>query len=328
MPMKEMRAVAIDSFGGPETLTLRTLPVPETKPNQILIRVESTGVGIWDQLEWEGAMAKLYKIETKFPFVLGSEGAGKIVEVGEKVSGWQKGDSVYGFIWERNPKGGFHAEYATINADQAWRIPSNLTLEQASALTIGGATALKGLDDVMQLKPNEKIMIVGASGSVGHFAVQLASRMGAHVFAVASGEDGVALASKLGAEGVVDGHFGDVARSARQYAPKGFDAAFLAVGGESAEKAVSALRDGGRVAHPFGVKTPNIPSSVKLMPPYIVNKDPESMDQGLMARLNKLIESGPFEAHIDEIFSLDRALDAYRALSSHHIGRLVIRPGN
>ena len=324
--INEMKGVAIDRFGGPETLTVRTLPVPEIKPNQILIRVESAGVGIWDTLEREGAMARLYKIQTEFPFVLGSEGAGKIVEMGNEVSEYRNGDSIYGFIWERNPKGGFHAEYAAVDADQAWPIPSKLTLEEASALIIGGATALKGLDDVLQLKPDEKIIIVGGSGTVGHMAIQIATRMGAHVFAVASQDDGVSLASRLGAEAVVDGHHGDITRSARQYSPNGFDAAFLTAGGDPAEKAVSALREGGRVAHPFGVKTPNIPSTVKLLPPYIVNKDPESMDRGLIARLNKMTEIGNFEVHIDEAFSLDRALDAYRALGSHHIGRLVIRP--
>jgi NADPH:quinone reductase len=327
-PANEMRAVVIDRFGGPEVLTVSTLPVPEPKPDQILIRVKSAGVGIWDQLEREGAMANMYKIQTKFPLVLGSEGAGKIVDVGEKVSGFQKGDTIYGFIWQRNPKAGFDAEYAAVNAEQAWPIPSNLTLEQASALAIGGATALKGLDDTLHLKPDEKLLVVGASGTVGHMAVQLAIRMGADVFAVASQDDGVALAERLGAEGVVEGHSGDIARSAREYAPDGFDAAFLTVGGEPAEKALIAMAEGGRVAHPVGVKPPKVSSSVKLLPPYIVNKDPENMDRGLMDRLNKLIEAGPFEVHLDEIFSLDRVVDAHRALGSHHVGRLVLRPSN
>jgi len=328
IPSDEMRAVVIDRFGGPEVLTVRTLPVPETRPDQILIQVKSAGVGIWDQLEREGAMANLYKIQTRFPVVLGSEGAGKIVDVGEKVSGFQNGDSIYGFIWQRNPKAGFNAQYAAVNAEQAWRIPSNLTLEQASALVIGGATALKGLDDILHLKPDEKLIIVGASGTVGHLAVQLATRMGAHVFAVASQDDGVALAERLGAKGVVEGHTGDGALSAREYAPAGFDAAFLTVGGEPAEKAVSAMAEGGHVTHPVGVKPPKVPSNVKLLPPYIVNKDPENMDRGLMDRLNKLIEAGPFEVHLDEIFSLDRIVDAHHALGSHHVGRLVLRPAN
>jgi NADPH2:quinone reductase len=246
--------------------------------------------------------------------------------MGGKVNGFQKGDSVYGFIWERNPKAGFHAEYAAVRADQAWPIPSNLTLEEASALVIGGATALKGVDDTLHLKPDEKVVIVGASGTVGHMALQLARRMGAHVFAVASQEDGVRLAEKLGAEGVVEGYTGDIARAAREFAPDGFDAAFLTVGGDPAQKALTAMRDGGRVAHPVGVKPPTVSSGVQLLAPYIVNKDPESMDQGLMDRLNKMIESGPFEVHIDEIFSIDRVVEAHRAVDSHHLARLVLRP--
>ena len=82
------------------------------------------------------------------------------------------------------------------------------------------------------------------------------------------------------------------------------------------------------MAHPVGVKPPRVPSNVKLLPPYIVNKDPENMDRGLMDTLNKLIEAGPFEVHLDEIFSLDRIVDAHHALGSHHVGRLVLRPAN
>jgi len=82
------------------------------------------------------------------------------------------------------------------------------------------------------------------------------------------------------------------------------------------------------VAHPVGVKPPRVPSNVKLLPPYIVNKDPENMDRGLMDTLNKLIEAGPFEVHLDEIFSLDRIVDAHHALGLHHVGRLVLRPAN
>src|ERR1700722_772422 len=216
-----MRAVAINRFGAPETLSVRTVPLPEPEPNQILMRVESAGVGVWDIAECQGFIAQMLGIEPKFPWILGSEGAGRIVAVGEKVSGFRNGDLVYGLAWGTNPKAGFFAEYTALDAEWASPIPSSLDAEQAGALIIDGATALRGLDEILGLKPGEKLMVFGASGGIGHLAIQLAVRMGAHVFAIASGEDGVTLARRLGAEASVEGHHGDVVASAREFAPAG-----------------------------------------------------------------------------------------------------------
>ena len=206
-----MRAVVIDRFGGPEVLSVRNIPVPEPEPNQILIRVESAGIGVWDVAEREGMIAKMFGIQPKFPWVLGSEGAGKIVAIGDKVSEFRNGDLAYGAIWATNPKAGFYAEYTTLNTDQAWPIPSTVTAKQAGALLIDGATALRGLDDTLGLKQDEKLMVFGASGGLGHLAIQLGKRLGARVFAVASGEDGVDLALGLGADAAADGRNGKMA---------------------------------------------------------------------------------------------------------------------
>src|ERR1700751_3668820 len=97
-----------------------------------------------------------------------------------------------------NPKGGFYAEYAAVKADDVSRIPGELTIQQAGAMPVDAMTALRGLDDTLALKPGESVMIFGASGGIGHLAVQLAKRMGDRVFAVASGSDAVALVNRLG----------------------------------------------------------------------------------------------------------------------------------
>ena len=94
-------------------------------------------------------------------------------------------------------------------------------------MPVDAMTALRGLDDTLALKPDESVMIFGASGGIGHLAVQLAKRMGACVFAIASGSDGVALVKKLGADVSVDGHKDDVAAAGRQFAPSGLDAALI-----------------------------------------------------------------------------------------------------
>src|SRR5260221_2142763 len=229
---RTMKAIALDHFGGRETMKVQILPVPEVGPNEVLIHVECAGVGQWDLFEREGGFARECGIEAKFPYVLGSDGGGTLAAVGDRVKGLKPGDRVFAFGF-LNPKGGFYAEYAAIKADDVSRIPDELTTQQAGAMPVDAMTALRGLDDTLALKPGESVMIFGASGGIGHLAVQLARRMGARVFAVASGSDGVALVKRLDADAVVDGYKDDIAAAARQFAPKGLDAALITFGPKS-----------------------------------------------------------------------------------------------
>jgi NADPH:quinone reductase-like Zn-dependent oxidoreductase len=314
-----MKAVAIDRFGGPETLTLETLPVPEVGPDEVLIRVDSADVAVWDPFEREGGFAKLYGIEPRFPYVLGTDGAGTVAAVGKSVGRFKKGDRVYG-VALMNPKGGFYAEYAAVKADNVARVPDKLPTEQAGVMPCDALTALTGLDDVLGLKSGEALMIFGAGGGIGHLAVQLAKRMGARVLAVASGADGVALAQRLGADVVVNGRTDDVAVAAQAFAPAGLDAALMTASGEAADRALSAMREGGRVAYPNGVEPePKVRPGVRLSS-YDVVVDPKAID-----KLNRLIEAGPFEAHVARTFRLDQAAAAHKALEEHYLGKLALR---
>jgi NADPH2:quinone reductase len=320
-----MRAIALDRFGGVEAMKLQMLPVPEVGPHEVLIHVEWSGVGKWDPFEREGGFAKLFGIEPKFPYVLGSDGAGTVAAVGERVKGFKPGDRVYAFGLV-NPKGGFYAEYAAVKADDVSPIPGKMTTEQGGAMPVDAMTALRGLDDTLALKPGESVMIFGAGGGIGHLAVQLAKRMSARVFAVASGSDGVALVKKLGADAVVDGRKDDIAAAARQFAPDGLDAALVTAGGPTVDKALAAMRAGGRVAYPNGVEpVPNPPSGVEAKA-YDGMPDPQAID-----KLNRLIESsgpsgtGSFEVHVARSFPLDQAAEAHRALDEHYLGKLALQ---
>src|SRR5271166_5837540 len=249
---KTMRAAAINRFGGIEEIKLQMLPVPEIEPDEVLIRIESAGVGVWDAFEREGGFAKMFGVEPKFPYVLGTDGAGTVAAVGEQVSRFTEGDRVYAAALT-NPKGGFYAEFAAVMADNVSHVPDKLTTEQAGVALSDALTAVQGLDDMLGLKPGETLLIFGAGGGIGHLAVQLAKRMGARVLALASGEDGGALARRLGADVVVNGRKDDVGAAARAFAPAGLDAALVTAGGETTDRALTALRAGGRVAYPHGV---------------------------------------------------------------------------
>ena len=317
---KTMKVVAIDRFGGIETLKTRQLPIPDVGGNEVLVRVEAAGVGVWDPFEREGGFAKEYNVQPAFPLVLGSDGAGTVEAVGDGVQSLKKGDRVYG-IALMNPKGGFYAQYIALKETNLSRIPAKakLTIQQAGAMPVDAITALTGLDATLGLKANESILILGASGGIGHMAVQLAKRMGARVLAVASGEDGVAFVRRLGADKVVDGHKDDIQAAAREFAQKGLDAVLLTTGGAVAEKALSTLRQGGRAAYPTGVQPiPEERPGVKIQS-FDGEYNPPPFE-----KLNRLIEAGPFEVHVARTFTLDQAVEAQRALDDHYLGKLAL----
>ena len=314
-----MRALALDKFGGPEALKLQDLPIPQIEAQEVLIRVEAAGVGAWDPFEREGRFVEIMGIKPTFPYVLGTDGAGSIAAVGKDVNRFKEGDRVYA-AQLGNPKGGFYAQYAAVKADNVSLIPGQLTIEQAAVLPTDALTALTGLEKVLGLKSGESLIVFGASGGIGHLALQLAKRLGAKVFAIASGDDGVQLAKKLGADSAVDGRGDNVLQAAREFAPNGLDAALVTAGGEETDEALLAIRQGGRIAYPHGVMPePTAPDGVAIEA-YDGENSPALID-----RLNALINSGPFEVHVDKTFRLEEASKAHKALTEHHLGKIALR---
>ena len=314
-----MRAVALDKFGGPESLKIQNIPIPQIEANEVLIRVEAAGVGAWDPFEREGRFVEIVGTKPTFPYVLGTDGAGTIAAVGKDVNRFTEGDRVYAAALA-NPKGGFYAQYAAVKAENASLIPGDLTIEQAAVLPTDGFTALIGLEKALGLRSGESLMVFGASGGIGHLALQLAKRLGAKVFAIASGSDGVKLVKKLGADSAVDGREGNVLKAAKEFAPNGIDAALVTAGGDRTDRALSAIRKGGRIAYPHGVMPePTAPDGVAI----------EAYDgeggPAIIKRLNALIDSGPFEVHVGRTFRLEEAAQAHKALDEHHLGKIALR---
>jgi NADPH:quinone reductase-like Zn-dependent oxidoreductase len=317
MNTSTMKAAAIDRFGGPNELTLHTLSIPNIESDEVLVRVDTAGVGVWDPWVREGKFAAMTNAKSHFPYVLGADGAGTIAAVGAGVSRFREGEQVYGYN-ALSAKDGFYAEYTAIKADDVAPLPKGISLEAAGAMPADAVTALCGLE-LLQLRPGDSIVIFGASGGIGHLAVQFAKRMGARVLAVASGQDGVALGRRLGADAVVDGHGGDVAAAARAFAADGIDAALVTASGDGLEGALSALRDGARLAHPRGVEPePKAPAGVKLYA-YDGRATPD-----LFERLNRLIEAGPFTV-VTNTYPLDQAAQAHRNVDRHHLGKLALK---
>lgn len=314
-----MQAVALDNFGGPDALKIQNLPIPQIEAQEVLIRVEAAGVGAWDPYEREGRFVEIMGTNPTFPYVLGTDGAGTIAAVGKDVNRFKEGDRVYAAELA-NPKGGFYAQYAAVKADNASPIPGDLTIEQAAVFPTDALTALTGLEQVLDLKSGESLMVFGASGGIGHLAIQLAKRIGAKVFAIASGDDGVQLAKKLGADNAVDGRGDNVLQAAREFAPNGMDAALVTAGGEETNEALLAIRKGGRIAYPHGVMPePTAPEDVAIEA-YDGENSP-----ALIRRLNELIDAGPFEVHVDRTFPLEDASKAHKALGEHHLGKIALR---
>jgi NADPH:quinone reductase len=312
-----MQAAAIDRAGGPEVLILHTLPVPRPAADEVLIAVHTAGVGVWDA----GIREHPTEIShSRFPLVLGTDGAGLVAAVGAQVRGFKVGEQVYSYSWD-NPQGGFYAEYVAVPAKLVGHVPPGLSLREAGAIGTTALTALQGIDDALHLKSGETLIIHGAAGGVGSLALQFAKLRGARVLATASGEDGLSFVTHLGADAAVDGRHGDIAAAARTFAPQGIDAVLALAGGDALERCLDALRPRGRVAFPSGVH-------------------PEPKDRGTISivrydaiagpaqyqRLNQAIAAAKLQVPIAAEFTLADAGKAQQRMQSGHVlGKIVLR---
>ncbi|GAA4440269.1 NADP-dependent oxidoreductase [Phytohabitans houttuyneae] len=315
-----MNAIVLDRFGGVDELASRRIPLPQVGDDDVLIRVEFAGAASWDAVEREGHYDGAFGVASTFPYVLGWDAAGTVAALGRNVTGFDVGERVYA---STNPvqRGGFYAEYGVVEAEFVARVPDRLPTEQAGAMPWDALTALGGLD-LLGLPQGATLMVFGASGGVGHMAVQLARHRGIRVLAVASGDDGVALARRLGADEVVNGRKDDVLAAASQFAPDGLDAALVTAGGETAERSLRAVKSSGLIAWPNGVlPLPVTPPSAK------VSYYDGDITRAATDRLNAIIEASSFEVHLARTFPLENVKDAHRALDDHYVGKLALKVG-
>jgi NADPH:quinone reductase len=312
-----MSAAAIDRFGPPSSLKLRQLPVPKPRPDEVLIAIDTAGVGSWDSSIRDGTWRKPGR--PRFPLVPGVDGAGIVVAKGARVRRLRVGEAVLAYEFG-NRQGGFYAEFAVARAAHVARVPTQLDLRSAGAAATTGLTALQGIN-ALRLRSRETILVFGASGAVGTIAVQVAVHRGAHVVATASGSAATRLVKRLGADRVIDARDEGAIEQLRKLGPDGVDAVLALAGGDELERCLDFVRPGGRVVHPNGIEpAPKARRHIRMRSFDAVASPHE------FARLNRHVARHGLRVPIAATYPLSQAAQAHRRLEEGHvIGRMVLQ---
>jgi NADPH:quinone reductase len=311
-----MKAAAIDRFGPPSVLTLHSLPVPRPGPRHILIAVHAAGVGSWDESVRDGS----WKIgRTRFPLVLGTDGAGVVVGTGSRVRRFRVGDRAYAYS-AGNPKGGFYAEFTAVDERRAGKVPRGLDIVRAGACAVTALTALQGIAGALRVRKGETVLVFGASGAVGTMAVQFAALRGARVIATASTPRAAAVVRRLGADVVVDARDSRIADRLRALAPDGIDAVLALAGGAELERCLDFVRDRGRIAYPNGIEPEPKRRRRFRVRAYDAEANPRAF-----AELGRAIGKLRFQVPIAATYPLARAAVSHRRLHEPVIGRILLR---
>jgi len=314
-----MKAVEYTTYGPPEVLKLKEVSIPEPSVNEVLIKVKATSVTSTEAIFRSGqqVMARLYtgliKPRTRR---LGEELAGEVIQVGGHVSRFKVRDRVFGTagtVFSAN------AEYLCLSEDEViTHMPDNMTFEEAASSCDGFLTALPFLRDYGDIKKNDHVLILGASGSIGSSAVQISQYYGAHATAVCSGRN-ESLVRDLGADDVIDYTHADFTQTDQCY-----DIIFDAVGKFNYDQCKHLLKEDGKfleVAMNANILFNSMITSVKgqrkaifaatgLRPPAERLKDLEL--------LKEMLEGGIIKPVIDSIYALDEIVDAHRYVEKGH----------
>jgi NADPH2:quinone reductase len=312
-----MKAAAVDRFGPPSALTLHKVPVPRPGPHEVLIAIDTAGIGSWDASIRDGSWRKPGR--PRFPLVPGVDGAGIVVAKGARVQRVQLGDRVYAYEFG-NRQGGFYAEFALADADHVSRVPKGLGLRDAGAVPTTGLTALQGID-ALGLRPGHTVLIFGASGAVGTMAVQFARQRGAHVIATASGAAPARLVRTLGAHRVIDARRTESTDRLRTLAPDGLDCVLALAGGAELERCLDFMRYKGRLVYPNGIEPIPMERRTFRVHTFDAIANPREFE-----KLSRHLGKGRIRVPIAARYPLGKAAQAHRRLAREHVlGRMVLQ---
>ncbi|GII14783.1 NADPH:quinone reductase [Planomonospora parontospora subsp. antibiotica] len=319
-----MRAIVRDRYGSPDVLRLEEIGRPEAGDDEVLVRVRAAAVNSADGKLMRGepslVRAMGYGLFRPKHRILGRDFAGRVEAVGRNVKRFRPGDEVFG------ETAGTFAEYVSVREGALGPKPENLTFEQAAAVPLAGSTALQGLRDRGGVRPGQRVLVNGASGGVGTFAVQIAKALGAEVTGVCSARNADRVRA-LGADRVVDYAAEDFTRSGRRY-----DLVLDVVGSRSLRDLRSVLDpggtlvlcsgEGGRRIGPMG----RVVGALALSPfvghglrPLAAKTTAESL-----AALKELAESGKVVPAVDRTYPLSEVPEAMRYLEEEHARAKVV----
>ena len=319
-----MKAVVQDRYGDADVLAVRDIDEPVPGDDEVLVRVRAAGVdpGAWHLMTGRPYLVRLgFGLRVPKVKVRGRDVAGTVEAVGPGVTGFEPGDEVYGTV-----EGSF-AELACASATKLARKPGNLTFEQAAAVPISGMTALVAVHDRGRVVPGQRVLVIGAGGGVGSFAVQLAKARGAHVTGVCSSAK-VELVRGIGADDVIDYTREDLADGSRTY-----DVVIDTAGRRPLSQLRRALarngvlvivggEGGGRWLGGFqrqlGAPFRSIGRKQKLV--GLMYRE----SQDLLLAMTELIEVGKVTPVIDRTYPLDQAAEAIRYLEQGHAAGKVV----
>lgn len=313
-----MRAVMLESFDTPAALS--EVPRPEPAPSELLVRVHSSSVNGYDAAV-ATLMVKDY-YEYDFPVTLGADLAGVVEEVGSEVRRYRAGDEVFGFLFKpgRPLHDGTWADYVALQED--WFIapkPKSVHFVEAGVLPLAGVSALLAVDAI-DSSEGDRVLVMGATGGVGGFAVELAARGGATVIATARPGDEARL-RELGAAETIDFTQEDVVAAVRERYPDGIEGLIDTVDFADAFAAVAELvAPGGRAASTLGAADEEALAARSVTTTNVM----ASPDPALLTRLADHVDAGRLKVSIDRTFALEAALDGVAAFGRGKRGKLAL----
>ncbi|MBK6267305.1 NADP-dependent oxidoreductase [Marivirga sp. S37H4] len=308
-----MKAAILEEFN--QKLKIKDIDKPEVGEGMVLVKIKASGINPVDQKLSLGYMKD--RLPYEFPIVLGWDMAGEVEECGHGASRFRKGEEVYAYARRPKLQEGTFAEYIAIPESYLAKKPINISFEEASAIPLAGLTAYQSLFDAGNLKTDETVLILGASGGVGTFAVQLAKYHGSKVIAVAS-EKNHAYLKELGADHCIDYKKGNVAEEVKKIEKEGVPLVFDAVGGETTKTGAECLHKGGRLVS-ITSQGEGLPEGTDFRFVFVAPNARE------LEHIREMVEAGSLKVPIQKQYSLEEINEAFEQIDTGHTrGKIVV----